>query len=695
MERFISYIPLKPLYGGSMRSSLSFVVLWALAGSSVALADADTHGIGSKNLAARDITDTVGGADIDLDLDLGPGTGAVEIGDEGEWDENLSIRSLAPEIFEGQEAHAQVNKLSRRAPTRGGTIPMISFNVNPGVVNDDPIIQRKNPAREHWEFLCNWRSPREDFNIRYIYDLLTGHLDDYTNQADWCSGPNNFCTKVWCHSGYFVEVCNYGETPWQVLCGNIIQVARDIVIAKANIAFEVWEKGLVPEEQRSKQQETNDRKKICINHSSVYQPEAIGIAFWNTMPRWFVRLSYGYSDKRVKCSPVGIQPPVQRQAASQEQYMKGWYDKIQLTELEGDDDDDKDKPTNPKPALKVTMDRNKQATEGRVFPPKGSPNDTDPYGLPLYRDPHGTYPIVPNITATTDGYIGPPIENYDPQDFVIPGLSIPEEDEDEDEDDTPTVSKNATGKAANAKPAGPNEVSLDDGKKNDKPNNNSKKSGSKAKHTPFSAASMWFPPGYTRPALFPTIRHKKTSEFHWPSYSKTWTITHHRSAAAQPAKPEKAAPTAGADKSGKTDDSVAAAAATATPASDSARVTSAPAATVPPAAEPTGDVAKSDVKGDVPANTPTAKPSPSGEATSEKPQKPEPTSAKEEPTAVKTEPTGAKEEPAPSKSEAAPPKAEPTPEKNEPKSAPAKDEAQPTSAKDEVKPTAAPTAGAK
>ncbi|KAK6502585.1 hypothetical protein TWF506_003164 [Arthrobotrys conoides] len=694
-------------------SSLSFVVLWALAGSTFALNEADTRGVGS-NLAARDIdTDDVpsfGDPDSLIDLDS-------DILDEG-WDENLALRSIAPEIFGNQESHA-VSKIKKR-----GLLPALSYNVHPQVVADQPRDQRRNSAREHWEYLCNWRSPREDFNIRFAYGLFTDYLEQYENAGDWCSGPNNFCTKVWCHSRYFVEVCNYGETPWQVLCSNIISVARDIITAKANQDPAIWEDGF-PEIPRSKQQQINDRKKICINHSAVYQPEALGLGFFNTLPRWFVRVSYGYSPDRVSCKHEGIQADVKRAAASQEQYMKDWYDKIQISEIDGGDDEKGGrkgaKPAGKTPKVDGEEEEEDDNTKGRYFPPKGSKNDTDAFGLPFYKDVGGTYPALPNLTEQAiHGFTGPPMSNYDPQDFIIPGL--------EDYYSAKNIPKNnlnvsslklgKQGSVGSLKPAGGNELSLDDGDKKGSGKGGIKKVDLDLEIPTKSVESMWFKPGHTSQARIPKHRNKAPS-VHWSMDTTGTWISHHTSSGGSAPTPkpvkgakQETATAAGMETPEKTIDAAAATATTAAKTSavdnDKAATTAPaapPATTAPPATEPTSSAAaKADGNGDASAAVPTIKPSPSGEIAS---AKAEPKPAKDEPTPAMPEPTAAKQEPAPPKPEPTAPKAEPTPAKDEAKpttpekeevkpAPPAKDEAKPTIAaeKDEAKPTTAPTPSA-
>ncbi|RVD90324.1 uncharacterized protein DFL_001296 [Arthrobotrys flagrans] len=626
-------------------SSLGLVVLWALAGGTLALNEVDLNGVGRKNLAARD-TDAVPGLDLDsssVDLD-------EEL--EDDWDENLAIRSLAPEIFEGQEAQVDVNKLSRRSPTPG-LLPAISFNVHPGVTGDGPQEQRKNPAREHWEFLCNWRSPRENFNIRFIYDLLTDYLESYSNLPDWCSGPNNFCTKVWCQHSYFVEVCNYGTAPWQVLCTNVISLARDIVIAKANLDPNIWEWGF-PERPRSKQQETNDRKKICINHSSVYQPEALGIAFFNTMPRFFVRLSYGYPESRVPCEHAGVQGDIRRASASQEQYMRAWYGRIQIADIDGDD---KKGSGGAKPSVQGEKEDKDDKTKGRIFPPKGSVNDTDNFGLPYYKDPGGTYPDVPEVNGQANGYFGPPMTNYDPRDFIIPGL----EGLTKKSKPAPPKNVNGTGKVGGGmKPSGSNELNMGDNKKG-------QKGGQDGGPKPIPEnpiLSMWH--ARKKPSAPPWPKGPASPTIHW-TYDTTRIAHASKGLENHPTgAPAKATPS-GADTPEKTDDAAAA--------TESQTKPTAVRVTIPP---------KSEVKGGAPVTTSAAKPSQSGEATS---AKVESTSARDEPTAAKTEPTAVKEEPASSKSGTTPPKAEPTSGKDEAKPTSTREETKPTSAKEEPKPT--------
>ncbi|KAK6342136.1 hypothetical protein TWF730_001614 [Orbilia blumenaviensis] len=408
-------------------SSLSFVVLWALAGSTYGLNEADR-----ENLVTRDA------------LDL-----------KDDWNENLAVRSLMPDLFENQKRNnpnlrrrdtfdnsPELKHIGERLPYpelgeleyslndapnqpksrgQGALSSAVSFNVLTSVITDDPILQRMNPSREHFEYLCNWRSPREGFNVVDAYNMLGNWLEKHAgSSSSWCSGPDGFCTKVWCGSGYYIEVCSYGGKPWQMKCSKIIEMARNSLMAKANQDKNIWENGIPrkgPENQdevRSKQQAINDRKMICIDHSAVYQPEALTLTFFNTNPRLLVRTSYGYSDKRVKCDPPGIQADVGRVAASQEQFMKIWYERYTIKDIEGDEEKDpKDSPgAKPNAILNAnsTLSVNSTArpdpqkpqadglvhAQGRTFLPKGSTNDTDTYGLPYYYDPHGTYPDPPS-----------------------------------------------------------------------------------------------------------------------------------------------------------------------------------------------------------------------------------------------------------------------------------------------------------
>ncbi|KAK6496142.1 hypothetical protein TWF481_002167 [Arthrobotrys musiformis] len=671
-------------------------------GSAFTLAEGNVPSVRDESLVTRDVdvdSPPVTGVDPDLDFDDLDG---VEL--EDDWDSNISLRSIVPEVFENQLANAVAEntkrlKKLRRRNAEPGLIPAISFNVHLDVVGDDPRVQRKNNARLHWEYFCNYRSPREDFNIRLIYDLLTEYLKNFGATADWCSGPGDFCTKVWCQGGYFVEVCNYGFTPWQVRCEYFMAAARDLVMAKANTDDRIWEAGF-PERPRSRQQEINDRKKMCINHESVYQPEAIGIAFWNSLPNFMVRLSYGYPSSRVKCENPGIQATIHRAAASQKQYLEKWYDKKQLLELDGSD---KEGTPNPKPST-PKLDKNPNSTaadakdnqgewyNGQWYPLKGSVNDTDMFGLPYWRDPDGVYPNLPNLNDE-NGYYGPPLSNYDIQDFMVP-----------DSEDGPETKANVTtkgGPKANAmKPAGEMNIADDEAPKvNVKP-------GDPKINKPTKSIRTDFPPPMWRPSITATGKRKpvetphnrESVTFHW---SIDTAVTAHASKGVEnrpSPKPEIQRPNR---------------------AGTAMRPTSA--ITTAPATKTTGAArnAKTGSENDVPAATPTAKPLRSGEASAKKvehtsakaettPEKAEPTSAKDKPTAVDSEATATKKgEPSPSKSDATPSEAEPAPEKDEAKpTSAAKDEAKPTSApkgdveptpapKDEVKPTSAPKDEAK
>ncbi|KAK6522320.1 hypothetical protein TWF281_002884 [Arthrobotrys megalospora] len=662
-------------------------MLWVLAGGSLALSEAGSHGgLTHDALAARRASPEVD-YDPEYDPNLDPN---LDPDSDTDWDEDLAVRDIIPELFDSQH-------LRRRGLLDSMNVK--SYNIHPDVVNDDPVIVRMNPSREHMEYFCNWRSPRDGFDVRYAYQLFSKMLLDFSRKSSKCSGPANFCTKAVCREGYIVEVCQYGDKPWELPCDDVLDMARDSMMAVGNRDMGIWENGFV-DVPRSKQQETNDRKKMCVEHSSVYQPEALVIAFWNANPRFHVRTSYGYPPERISCEQPGVQYSVMRQAASQEQYLKNWYDRITLAEIEGEEGGGK---KNPKPAAKapnsgnVTTENGDETHKGRVFPPKGSPNDTDAEGLPYYEDPHGTYPTVVEVVDKS-GYRGPAFEDYNPEDMKFSIFADHKWGNLTTED---TVAK--AGSKSNKTIEG---LKVPEGLTSSNSKAPKQKDGGKdddpvapvPKEVPFQP--MWAPPERSSTTSHTPIAIEDA--YDW----KTWTIDTTRkpfslddsdggrpkataapveAASTTPAQPNTSVETGGVKADNVENTAASTAAAAQTSAAPTRENTATPTAASVTTAPPTAEGTTSAVKADAPGATPTVPPTPSGEAKTDK--KDAPPSAKDEPTAAKVEPTAtAKDEPAKASATAA--KEEPAPPK--PETPPAKAEPTPT-AKDEPKPTTAPS----
>ncbi|KAJ6263975.1 hypothetical protein Dda_0113 [Drechslerella dactyloides] len=316
------------------------------------------------------------------------------------WDEDAAVRSLSPAAFP-DEADASTSSsdhadLKRRDDAL--SLEIASFNMQPNVVNDDPIALRKNPMRKHQEYFCYWRTPRPGFSPQNAYDAVNGYLE--TLSIEMCSGPGGYCTPVFCKNHYVVAVCNWNKKPWQLRCYDLMLQARDIAVAVGNNYDELWETGINP--TVSEQQKAMDRRKLCVSHSSVYTPEMIGYTFFNTNPHFQIQLYYGFPDDRITCDTDGTMfNKVVGDAKSQDDYEWDWFSvatEKKLDELE--QEASKDDKGNPKPG---------------VNPDLGKKNGTkDDSGLPS-----------PVEEPKDDGeggknYKGPNLKDYDPIDFIPP-----------------------------------------------------------------------------------------------------------------------------------------------------------------------------------------------------------------------------------------------------------------------------------
>ncbi|EPS38395.1 hypothetical protein H072_7876 [Dactylellina haptotyla CBS 200.50] len=278
--------------------------------------------------------------------------------------------------------------------------------MQPHVDEDDPVSLRKNPTRNHQEFLCYWRS-QDGFKPQTIYNHLTSYLHQYGTTV--CSGPGGFCTMVWCKDNYFISVCNWSDKPWQVMCQDIIRQARDLVVAVNNENEKSWEIQDISHGQgddvlgagSKERQIANDRKKICQASQAVYHPNMIGLTFFNANPYFQVQLYYQFPSEQIVCpigegdhrdgaNPGSIYPEVQGNAKSQDEYLEKWYNIPSEKTLTGEDGEGSGKAA---PGLRG----NKTKTGG-----------SKSNNLPLPQD----YSIP--------GYRGPNLKDYDPAQFMPP-----------------------------------------------------------------------------------------------------------------------------------------------------------------------------------------------------------------------------------------------------------------------------------
>ncbi|KAF3902273.1 hypothetical protein ABW20_dc0104187 [Dactylellina cionopaga] len=269
---------------------------------------------------------------------------------------------------------------------------VMSFNMQPMAQENDPYAARKNPARLHQEYFCHWRSTKPGFDLLNAHNYLSSYLNSYP--TDMCSGPGGFCTPVWCKDRYIVAVCNWNDKPWQIPCFDVINQARDIIVAIANRDPDLWKNGLHTGTIRSERQQTNDRKKICVDHASVYQPEMLGYTWFNTNPHFQIQLFYGFPPERITCPKAGLMDGVVGIAMSQEDYLEKWYGIPSEKTLAKEDNGGK------------KDDAGKKAKPGAPRPEGSTPTDKGTYPLPL--------------DTSVPGYVGPNLKDYDPIEFIPP-----------------------------------------------------------------------------------------------------------------------------------------------------------------------------------------------------------------------------------------------------------------------------------
>ncbi|KAK6353579.1 hypothetical protein TWF696_005541 [Orbilia brochopaga] len=305
------------------------------------------------------------------------------------WDENAAVRDLSPAAFPSDTSdHGTLNR-------RQLALEIASYNMQPDVLNADPVAMRKNPPRKHQEYFCYWRTPRPGFSPQNAYDAINVYLS--TIPMEMCSGPGGYCTPVYCKNGYVVSVCNWNKKAWQILCYDLMMQARDIAVAVGNNFESLWETGIDP--TVSETQLANDRKKICIAHSSVYTPEMIGYTFFNTNPQFQIQLHYGFPDDRITCEADGkMFPNFVGEVKRQDDYEWDWYsvatDK-KLDELEEQATKEQQRKSGAKPD---------------ALPPPKKDNSSLP--LPVEQQP--------DDGEGGQDYKGPNLKDYDPESFIPP-----------------------------------------------------------------------------------------------------------------------------------------------------------------------------------------------------------------------------------------------------------------------------------
>ncbi|KAK6542453.1 hypothetical protein TWF694_006407 [Orbilia ellipsospora] len=317
----------------------------------------------------------------------------------GSKDNGISPRQPAPNPFDRNKNLTPRQELNNLPDPNPNGLQMISFNVQPDVYNNDPIVLRKNPTRLHQEYFCHWRSPKDGFSFTWGFGKMNSYLRTYPTER--CNGPGGFCTPVWCGDGYMVAVCNWSDTPWSVPCYEIVTQARDILIAVANRNMYRWEQGLAHDQSyvggRSERQKINDQKKICIPHASVWTPEMIGYTWFNANPHYQVQLYYGFTSDIFKCSPLGglLDLVAADGPLTQEQYLDKWYNVPSLDDTNSTDTSSGG--SNPKPSA-----------------PKKGLNGTISSGS----SKSGTLPLP--MDGSVPGYRGPNLKDYDPVDSIPP-----------------------------------------------------------------------------------------------------------------------------------------------------------------------------------------------------------------------------------------------------------------------------------
>ncbi|KAF3907320.1 hypothetical protein ABW21_db0208043 [Orbilia brochopaga] len=305
------------------------------------------------------------------------------------WDENAALRDLTPDAFPSDDSSTH----SKRSPLE---LEIASFNVHPGVVNNDPDELRKNPLRKHQEYFCYWRTPRPGFAPQNAYYAINHYLDNNFSM-DMCSGPGGYCTPIYCFNHFVVAVCNWNKTPWQIRCMDLMVQARDLAVAMGNQFDELWRTGIDP--HVSEAQKNFDRKKLCVSHSSVYTPEMLGYTFFNTNPQFQVQMYYGFPDDRITCDGEGqIFSKIRGNVKRQDDYEWDWFsvatDK-KLDELEQEASKG-DKKSGAKPDAVPNLEKN------------------DTSGLPSPVD----FPKDDGEGGAD--YKGPNLKDYDPVNFIPP-----------------------------------------------------------------------------------------------------------------------------------------------------------------------------------------------------------------------------------------------------------------------------------